>query len=360
MGESKEKIINRLISNNAEIITATELQERLKSESQLTHYIGFEISGYVHLGTGIMSALVMKDLTDLGVKCTVWLADWHSAINNKLDGTRETAATIGRGYFTEAMKASYVAVGGNPEDIEFRLASEWYNKDPESYWGTVIKVGQHTTLARMLRSIDITGKEAGEDVDYARTMYPAMQAADVFFQNIDIAHAGMDQRKIHVVVRDAASKIAPDKPKPIIIHHPLLQSLNGKNKEDKMSKSNPDSAIFVHDDPKDIEHKIKKAFAPEKEIDHNPILNWTKTMLFWNRSKPFVIERKEEHGGNLEFTSYAELEKTYATGNLHPMDLKNTVAHELIQLLAPVREHMAKPEIAAMKADLDAVLAAKK
>jgi tyrosyl-tRNA synthetase len=33
-----------------------------------------------------------------------------------------------------------------------------------------------------------------------------------------------------------------------------------------MSKSNPDSAIFMEDTVKDVEKKIKKAFCPEKII----------------------------------------------------------------------------------------------
>src|SRR3989344_2815167 len=145
----KDAIIERLLSQAEEVITPAELTERLKSGDNLTHYIGFEISGYVHLGTGLMSALIMKDLTDLGVKCTIWLADWHSAINQKLDGSRETAAKIGEGYFAEALKASYQAVGGNPKDLEIRLASDWYNKDQAAFWDTVVKVGQNTTFSRM-------------------------------------------------------------------------------------------------------------------------------------------------------------------------------------------------------------------
>src|SRR3989338_4245253 len=126
-------IINRLIKNSAEIINEDHFRERLESGTKLTHYIGFEISGYVHLGQGIMSALVMKDLADLGVQCTVWLADWHTWLNDKLDGTKETAASIGRGYFTEAMQACFLAVGGDPQMLEFRLASDWYAKDALRY-----------------------------------------------------------------------------------------------------------------------------------------------------------------------------------------------------------------------------------
>ncbi len=367
----KDESIQRLIQHSAEIITEDEFRSRIESGNELTHYIGFEISGYVHIGQGIMSALIMKDLTDLGVKCTVWLADWHTAINEKLDGTKETAQKIAMGYFTEAMKASYMSVGGNPDDLEFRLASEWYAKNPMKYWETVIAVQSTTSLARMLRSIDIMGREAGENVESSKLTYPAMQVADIFFQQIDIAHAGMDQRKAHVVMRDVADKVASNQPKPIALHHPLLIGLQkppiwpipeGTDQKDliadmKMSKSKPDSAIWIHDSEEDIQRKISKAFCPEKEVSYNPILNWAKHLLFWNRSTPFRIERKEEHGGNVEFNTYEELEASYAAGDIHPMDLKNTVAKEITQLLAPAREHFAKPDIAEKKKELDEVLA---
>ncbi len=350
----KQEIINTLLQNSAEIIKEDEFRSRLESENNLTHYIGFEISGYVHIGQGIMAALVIKDLQSLGVTCTIWLADWHTAINGKLDGTKETAAKIGTRYFTEAMKACLFAVGADANAVEFRLASDWYREHHDTYWTTVIDVAKHTTISRALRSISIMGKEAGEDAELATLIYPVMQVADVFSQNLDIAHASMDQRKAHVVMRDVADKVAPGKPKPIALHHPLIDSLTG---ESKMSKSKPDSAIFIHDSEEDIERKIRKAFCEEKNIAKNPILNWTKHILFWRRSSPIVIQRKKEHGGTVEFTTYEELETAYASGEIHPMDLKTTVAREIASLLQPAREHFAKPEIAEMKKELDNVIA---
>lgn len=357
----KQEIINRLQGNLAEIITFEEFQARIESGDALTHYIGFEISGYVHIGQGIMSALVIKDLQALGVKCTIWLADWHTAINNKLDGTKETAAKIGKGYFTEAMKACLVSVGADADAVEFRLASEWYAKDAMKFWETVLDVTKNTTLARMQRSISIMGKEAGNDVEVATLLYPAMQVADIFYQNIDIAHASMDQRKAHVVMRDVADKIHPrlrqgsgEQRKPIAVHHPLIDSLTG---ESKMSKSKPDSAVFIHDSAEDIQRKIQKAFCEEKNVEKNPILNWAKNLLFWNRSGEFTIEREEKFGGNISFASYEELQAAFAAGDVHPMDLKAAVAKEIIELLAPAREHFAREDVAAKKRELDDVVA---
>lgn len=371
---SRSEIIKRLTTNSAEIITEEELANLLSADKKLTHYIGFEISGYVHLGTGIMSSYVMKDLTDLGVQCTIWLADWHTWINEKLDGTKETAQKIGIGYFAEAIKASFKSVGGDPEKLEIRLASEWYEKNAMQYWEKMIAVSKNTSLSRMQRSIDILGRKEGEKVDFAKLIYPAMQVADIFYQELDIAHSGMDQRKAHVIMRDVAESVAPDKPKPVAIHHGLLMGIQKPQNwpvpegtsqqqlalEMKMSKSDPDSALWVHDSEEDIERKVMKAFCPEKEIVFNPILNWTKNLLNWNRGdKPFTIERKPEHGGSTDYSNYEDLESAYGSGDVHPQDLKAMVARELIELLEPVREHFQQGEPAATKSELDKLLITK-
>ena len=43
-----------------------------------------------------------------------------------------------------------------------------------------------------------------------------------------------------------------------------------------MSKSDPDSAIFMEDTVEDVNRKIKKAFCPERQIENNPIIDYTK------------------------------------------------------------------------------------
>ncbi|MEM2203894.1 MAG: tyrosine--tRNA ligase, partial [Sulfolobales archaeon] len=51
-----------------------------------------------------------------------------------------------------------------------------------------------------------------------------------------------------------------------------------------------------------------------------------------------TIERKPEHGGTVELT-IEELERLYSEGKIHPLDLKNAVAKELIRILEPVRRY---------------------
>jgi hypothetical protein len=121
----------------------------------------------------------------------------------------------------------------------------------------------------------------------------------------------------------------------------------------KMSKSNPDSAIFMTDTPEQVKAKIKKAFCPEKQAQDNPILEYYRYIVF-ERVREVKIERPAKFGGDLTFTSYAELEQAFAAGQLHPMDAKNACAAAINRLLDPVREHFEKnAEARALKEQVD-------
>ena len=105
-----------------------------------------------------------------------------------------------------------------------------------------------------------------------------------------------------------------------------------------MSKSQPETCVFIYDSPEEIKQKIRKAFCPEKTVEFNPILDICKYIIFRER-KTFTIERPAKFGGTMEFQSYQELETAYKLGNLHPQDLKNAVAQELSGILEPARRY---------------------
>jgi len=359
--EEKFKLITR---NLAEVLTEEELRSLIESGTPLKHYIGFEISGKVHLGTGLACMQKIKDLQEAGVEVSVLLADWHGWINDKLDGTLETANKMARTYFEQGLKAGYLCLGGNPDDIKFIVGSELYAQNPNNYWATVIKVSKATTISRMLRSTDIMGRQAGESSNAATLIYPGMQAADLFIMQRNIIHAGTDQRNVHVVARDCAKQLSF--PKPIAIHHHLLQGLlkpdiwpiPEENKEEavlamKMSKSKPDSAVFIHDSPDEIRRKVMGAFAPEGEVKYNPILDWVKHLIFYEEGATLAISRKSEHGGNLSYTSYSDLEQDYSDKQLHPQDLKAAVADWLIKKLEGARQYFEEGQRKAALEEID-------
>lgn len=341
----------KLITRNCqEVMTEEDLMVLLKSGKKINHYIGFEISGLVHLGTGLMSMGKIADFIKAGVECKIFLADFHSFLNNKLGGSWENIRWASEHYFKQALIASLKIYGVEECQVEFVSGKELYETHPE-HWQNFMEIGKQVTLSRNLRSISIMGKKEGTDVDMATLFYPPLQVADIVTMDIDLAHAGMDQRKAHVIARDAIKKIPGNHPTPIAVHQNLIAGLTapeaGKNDDEslKMSKSVPGSAIFVHDSPDEIKDKIRKAYGPPKEVEYNPLLNWVKTLVFWGEETgEFIIVRPEKFGGNKVYSKYVDVVNDYASGELFPLDLKNSLADWLIEKLAPVREHFELPE----------------
>lgn len=320
-----------------EIIGEEELVELLKSGKILTAYDGFEPSGRIHIAQGILRAINVNKLTKAGVKFKFWVADWFALMNNKMGGDIEKIRTVGK-YFIEVWKAC----GMDMNNVEFLWASE--NMDQE-YWLRVLKIGMNNSVARITRCAQIMGRSEKDELSAAQIFYPCMQASDIFQLKVDIAQLGMDQRKVNMLAREVAPKLGY--PKPIAIHHHMLAGL-GKPPigvegieaaiAKKMSKSNPDSAIFMTDSEEDIKRKINKAYCLEGEVKDNPILEYCKYILFEKFNK-FDVKRPEKFGGNVNYSSYEDLEKDFAEKKLHPMDLKATVCILLNELIKPVREY---------------------
>ena len=375
--------INRraaLIERNlAELLTREELPAMLARGGRLKHYIGYEISGRVHLGGGLVAMAKVRDFQEAGVDCTVLLADWHTWINDKLGGDRDRIRRLAFSYYGEAMKASLLCVGGDPANLRLILASDVYADPARDYWATVIEVAKHTSVARMQRSVTILGRKEGEQHDFAKLIYPAMQAADIFALGVHIAHAGMDQRKAHVVARDVATKIrintlrdaAGTAIKPLAAHHPLLTGLLKPDRwpvppEEraealaamKMSKSKPRSAVFVHDSPDEIRTKLRGAFCPPGEVELNPVIDWIERLCFDLGDPELRVERRPENGGLVTFSSIQEVRAAYVSGALHPMDAKTALADRLIDRLEPARKHFADPERAAALAEMESLITA--
>lgn len=146
----------------------------------------------------------------------------------------------------------------------------------------------------------------------------------------------MDQRKVNMLAREYADLCKPKRRKPIILSHPMLPGL--LQGQEKMSKSDPNSAIFMEDTEQEVKTKIKKAFCPPCEEEGNPCLAYVRHIVMpW--SGEFMVERKEENGGDRKYTDYDTFVAEYKAGDLHPGDLKPSLAKAINKILQPVRDH---------------------
>jgi len=310
-----------------------------RKPGEIIAYDGFEPSGRIHIAQGLMRAINVNKMTKAGVKFVMYVADWHAAANQKFGGDLKVIKKVGD-YFVEVWKAC----GMDLKNIEFIYASELV-KDPD-YWQLVLKISMMTTLNRILRCGQIMGRNTDEVQQSSQILYPLMQCADIFVLKTDICQLGLDQRKVNMLAREVARPLGFKKP--MSIHHHMLMGLGKPPETDldelnkkiarKMSKSNPDSAIFMLDTKADIKRKINKAWCPGGVVKENPVLEYCNYIIFEKFDK-FDVKRPEKYGGNVSYSSYSELEASYENGSLSPVDLKMTVIEYLDKLLAPVREH---------------------
>lgn len=330
--DTDEKVSLVMRPPTQEAVTPDELRDLFETNDSPKHYIGLEISGFLHLGSLISTGFKINDMVRAGVRCTVFLADWHTVINDKLGGDWETISLVA-GYYRRAF-------GVVCPEARIVLGSDLYGDDTE-YWERFVRFSKHMSLARTKRAITIMGRSETDSLDLAKLLYPPMQAADIRSLDLDIVHAGMDQRKIHMLVREIFPKMGWKVP--VAVHHALLPGLSAPAASGtKMSKSAPDSGIFMHDTDAQIKKKISKAWCEAGDTANNPVLEMCRQIIFHQKDQ-ITVERPDRFGGDATY-DYEELERDFVQKRLHPADLKRAVGTELAGVVGPVRDAIALDE----------------
>ena len=214
-----------------------------------------------------------------------------------------------------------------------------------------MRLAAKTTIARATRTLIIEGRSERDTLHVSQYLYPIMQAADILALGVDMPHAGMDQRRVHMLAKElfraeGMREIVP-------IHHHLIASLIkpaqspdtlSKDKEElvaemKMSKSKPGSAISIIATDEEIAKSIGGAWCPEKEENGNPVLELCRYVIIPINGK-LRVERDRRFGGDAEYSDYESIAKDYVGGGLHPSDLKHAVAISVSKLGGNVRDKL--------------------
>uniref|UniRef100_M4BB24 tyrosine--tRNA ligase n=1 Tax=Hyaloperonospora arabidopsidis (strain Emoy2) TaxID=559515 RepID=M4BB24_HYAAE len=316
-----------------ECIQENELQALMEKKGHPVCYDGFEPSGRMHIAQGVLRTVNVNKLTSAGCVFRFWVADWFAMLNNKMGGDLDKIRLVGQ-YMVEIWKS----VGMDMANVEFLWASKEIISHSASYWLRVMDIARRTTIARTLKCCTIMGRKEKEGMQAAQILYPLMQCADIFNLKADICQLGIDQRKINMLARDYCDQ-AKIHFKPVILSHHMLMGL--KEGQEKMSKSDPESAIFMEDSPDDVSRKVENAFCPDGVVEANPILDYLKHIIcprFGAQGVRVNLADETEK----TFASYQELEDDFVARRINGADLKAALAKYLNEILEPVREHFSK------------------
>ena len=359
LDESSKQRLALMIGNVQEAVGIDHLIDCLKDKTSMAGdgvircYVGFEPSGKAHIGWKVIS-LQLKRMLEAKTNVLIFLADWHAWVNDKFGGNME-AIQITAKY----MEETFLALLGNPEvgegpgQVRFLWASKLM--EDGDYWARVLRCSKGVTLARVRKTFTIMGRdESSSDNDLSRFYYPAMQAADIFELDIDVAIGGMDQRKAHMYMRDVAEKWKWKKA--TCLHTPIISSLKSSGArmesfDHKMSKSDPNSALLLHDPVERIKKKMRKAYL-DPEDDNSPIYELIEDIILPEFGK-VVVTPNPKFGEPSTWDSLEDFKSAVKDGTLHPLDAKFGVADGIASGLAEVNDHFEQnPELLDAVTDL--------
>ena len=339
LGDVEESVgIEHLVDSLAE-------QTSMAGDGVLRCYVGFEPSGKAHIGWKVLS-LQLKRMLEADVNVLIFLADWHAWVNDKFGGNMEDIQKTAV-YMEETFRAllDYPEEGDGPGQLRFYWASQLM--DSGDYWARVLRCSKGATLPMVRKTFTIMGRdEASSDHDLSKFYYPAMQAADIFELDIDIAIGGMDQRKAHMFMRDMASKW--NWKKATCLHTPILSSLKASGVrmdsfDHKMSKSDPNGTLLLHDTLEMVQKKMKKAYL-DPEDEQSPVYELAEHVVLPEFGH-IQVTPNPKFGEPSTWDDLASFKAAIMDGTLHPFDAKMGVAAGVAAGLSSIAEHFeANPE----------------
>lgn len=285
----------------------------------------------------------IKDLVMAGCEVIILIADLHAV----LDNLKSTFEQIGHRseYYMIIIKALLTSLNVDINKIKFVKGTEFQLS--KEYTLDMYKAHSLITVNEAKHA----GAEVVKQSEHPKMtglMYPTLQALDEQYLGVDVQTGGIDQRKLFMHARNIMPQLGYKKR--MYLMNKMISGLRttkqepkeGENIQDhKMSSSNKDSKIDLLDSKNQLKVKIGKSYCLSGDINDNCLLEMLENLVFpiLNiKGLNFVIERKEEYGGNITYIKIDDVKNDFKSEKLHPMDLKQGMTNNLDMILDPIRK----------------------
>lgn len=267
-------------------------------------------------------------------------------------------------YYEFILKTVFTSLGIPTSTLHFVEGSSYqltkeYNLDNYRLCATVSEHDAKKAGAEVVKQV--------ESPLLSGLLYPGLQALDEQYLDVDFQFGGVDQRKIFTFAELYLPRLGYAKRAHLM--NAMVPGLAGG----KMSASDPNSKIDFLDTPEVVRKKLKSAFCEEGNTQENGVLSFVEAVLIpisqlrlerkaaaeagtstvlepgLGDQRPFIsddapqgtvfsVERDEKFGGSTHYKTFDEIKEDFENKQLHPKDLKNSVANGIIRLLEPLRK----------------------
>jgi len=225
---------------------------------------GIQPTGSMHIGSYLGAVSQWKKLQETG-ECFFFVADLHAL----------TVPQDPKSFSAQVMQTAIelIAAGLNPEKCVIFIQSE-VKEHTELCWllNTITPLGE---LERMTQYKDKSG-QFKDSINAGLLNYPILQAADILLYQVDSVPVGEDQKQHLELTKNLARKFNQKYGKTFNVPEPLMLETGAKimslqNPKKKMSKSQPETCLFLFDEPDVIKKKIMSAVTDTgKAIKYDP------------------------------------------------------------------------------------------
>jgi len=228
---------------------------------------GIQSSGRLHLGNYLGALKNFVELQNSGkYSCYFFIADLHSLTEFSGDPKEKQGQIL-------ELTADYLSVGLDPKkSLIFQQSQVSAHSELAWILNTLAPLGE---LERMTQFKDKSANQK-ENINAGLFTYPVLMAADIILYDAKYVPVGEDQLQHLELTRTLARKFnskfgeAFIEPRQILTKTPRVMSLGNPNK--KMSKSQPETCLFLDDQPDTIKAKVMRAVTDsETTIKYDPV-----------------------------------------------------------------------------------------
>jgi tryptophanyl-tRNA synthetase len=283
---------------------------------------GLQSSGRLHIGNYLGMLKHAVELQNSGKYQTYYfIADLHSLTEYPASAKEQQSRVL-------ELTADFLATGLDPKKSLIYQQSR-IPAHSELAWilNTITPMGE---LERMTQYKD-KSEHRKENVNVGLFAYPTLMAADIILYDAKFVPVGDDQDQHLELTRTLARKFNAKFGKTFVepqgLHTKTPRIMSLKNPEKKMSKSHPDTCLFLDDTPNEIEQKLKTAVTDSESVVQYDAVN-----------KPGISNMLDIYSG-LTNKPVEKLEKEFAKKNYG--EFKAKLIGVVIDHFAPFRKKKA-------------------